>query len=141
MRRIAIVGCRPPRNIVDIDDPRGVAFYGSIVKDVAGTMMRLYCEAGVRGEHVEFVSGGADGADAVARGAARGLGAKMIEYRPDYAKHGRAAPLVRNSEIVVRADEVHAWPAPWSRGTWDTVRKAQAAGKPTTVHEPWKDSR
>jgi hypothetical protein len=81
------------------------------------------------------VSGGAHGVDSQAEDHARGCGLRVVSHKPDYAAHGKRAPLERNTLIVNDCDELHAWPAPWSRGTWDTIRKARAAGKPCTVHE------
>lgn len=124
MRKIAIVGTRPPCG--DPPLPAQVAIYEAILRDV-----RRFCDAIDHAIDPVLVSGGADGVD---REAEEHFG-HMIIHRPDYATHGHLAPLMRNTLIVRDADEVHAWPSPWSKGTWDTVRKARAAGKPVTVHE------
>lgn len=83
---------------------------------------------------VIVISGGARGVDSRAVKTAKAIGREVVEYLPDYEAHGSRAPLVRNGFIVAEANEIHAWPAPWSRGTWDTVRKAKASGKPVTIH-------
>lgn len=133
MRRIAIVGCRPPKDYNAFTEVHHRA------DDACMLYVRIL--AGVRcfiedlSERVVIVSGGAAGVDAEAVYIGARHGCPAIEHRPDYATHGKRAPLERNTLIVADADEVHAWPAPWSRGTWDTIRKARAAGKPCVVHE------
>jgi predicted Rossmann fold nucleotide-binding protein DprA/Smf involved in DNA uptake len=121
--RIAIVGCRPAEH-----GSTGWDTWVSIAADVEAFVPSLPAGTVV-------VSGGARGVDSRAIRLARTLGYSVVEHLPDYDAHGGKAPLVRNTLIVADADEVHAWPAPWSRGTWDTIRKARAAGKPVTVHE------
>jgi hypothetical protein len=76
-----------------------------------------------------LISGGAKGVDSWAAEAGRECGLRVVEYLPDYEKHGKGAPLVRNTTIV---EESHAILAFWdgrSTGTLDTLRKAKAAGK------------
>lgn len=65
----------------------------------------------------EIVSGGAGGVDLLAKRAARQLGLKYTCIRPNYSKYGRVAPLVRNNEIVDRADYVLAFWNGYSKGT------------------------
>lgn len=65
----------------------------------------------------EIVSGGARGIDFLAKKAAKELGLKFTCCRPNYRKYGRFAPLVRNSEIVDRADYVLAFWDGASKGT------------------------
>ena len=50
-----------------------------------------------------------------------------VQVFPAWYELGDRAPLLRNS-YVVGAGRLVAWPAPWSRGTWDAVRRAEAAG-------------
>ena len=56
-----------------------------------------------------IVSGGAKGADTYAREFAEKKGIRLIEHSPDYAKYGRAAPLVRNRLIIDDCDKVLAF--------------------------------
>lgn len=83
------------------------------------------------------VSGGADGIDSLAVNKARCRGIECVEFFPNY-RLGPKAPLLRNTQIVQHSTEIHAFPASWSRGTWDTVRKAREAGVPCEVHGPGK---
>ncbi|HEX2938226.1 MAG TPA: SLOG family protein [Ruminiclostridium sp.] len=65
----------------------------------------------------EIISGGARGVDFLAKRAAKELGLKFTCCRPNYKKYGRVAPLVRNSEIVDKADYVLAFWNGYSKGT------------------------
>ncbi|MBP0613681.1 DUF2493 domain-containing protein [Chryseobacterium sp. cx-311] len=56
-----------------------------------------------------IVSGGAKGADTLAERYAKDIGRPMVVYRPDYKMFGRAAPCVRNSEIIENSDIVYAF--------------------------------
>lgn len=132
MRRVAIVGCRPPKG-PEWDTSECHRHFAAICESVKAFVQSVEREP-IFG--VELVSGGADGVDTIAHVEWRmfALGGAWI-FKPDYATHGKSAPLVRNQKIVDMATEIHAWPAPWSRGTWHTVRLAREAGKPCTVHE------
>ncbi|SHL75556.1 SLOG family protein [Hymenobacter psychrotolerans] len=81
------------------------------------------------GELAEVVSGGAAGVDALAACWAMRHGIPLTEYLPDYAAHGKAAPLVRNRQLVAAADVVLVCWDGVSRGTLDAARKAARLGK------------
>ncbi|MBO6027131.1 MAG: DUF2493 domain-containing protein [Bacteroidales bacterium] len=72
-----------------------------------------------------IVSGGAKGADTLAKRYAALNQIPLMEFKPDYKQFGRNAPVQRNALIVENADWVLAFVAPTSRGTWDTIRKAE----------------
>lgn len=72
-----------------------------------------------------IVSGGAKGADTLAKRYAALNHIPMMELKPDYKQFGHNAPAQRNALIVENADWVLAFAAPTSRGTWDTIRKAE----------------
>ena len=76
-----------------------------------------------------IVSGGAKGADTLAKKFAARNKIPLMEFLPDYDRYGRGAPLQRNTLIVQNSNVVLAFVTASSRGTWDTIRKAQAAGK------------
>jgi len=65
----------------------------------------------------EIISGGAGGVDLLAKKAAKQLGLKYTCCRPNYSKYGRIAPLIRNTEIVEKADCVLAFWNGYSKGT------------------------
>ncbi len=77
------------------------------------------------------VSGGARGADAFAAWFAGVKDMACVEHKPKVEGSGRGAfaraALARNSLIVEDSDLVIAFVHPESRGTWDTIRKAEAA--------------
>ena len=58
---------------------------------------------------------------------------KLTEFRPDYERYGRAAPLKRNDQIVEYADHVVAIWDGMSRGTKYTIDRCIRYGKPLTV--------
>ncbi len=110
---IAVSGCRPPtvKSAASLDIPCADLF-DAILADVASTI-------GVYPEY-RIVHGGAEGVDQAARAASRLRGEV---YRPNYAHDGgRAAPAFRNW-YATTTELFRAWPAPWSRGTWDAVKK------------------
>lgn len=96
-------------------------------------VVQAYLEDGAR---VGIVSGGAAGADSLARLVAQEYGLPLREYLPDWKQYGRAAGFRRNTDIVKHASEVLAFFAdgPKSAGTSDTVGKAVAAEKPCFVY-------
>ena len=81
----------------------------------------------------QVISGGATGVDTLAREWAHRHGKPLQELRPDYQRHGAQAPLVRNRQIVTKADEVFILWDGSSSGTAHTKRTAEQLGKP--VHE------
>jgi hypothetical protein len=80
------------------------------------------------------------GADHIADCWAWHYGIRVERYPAEWTKHGPAAGPMRNTKMVAqgRATEAHAYPLPGSKGTWDCVRKCEAAGIPVTVHKPVK---
>lgn len=82
----------------------------------------------------EIISGGARGADALARAYALAHDIPYTEIRPDYARYGKGAPLRRNLEIIARADLVIALWDGRSTGTAHTIDECRKRGKPVSVH-------
>ena len=82
----------------------------------------------------ELVSGGAKGIDTCAREYALSHGLKLTEFQPDYRRYGRAAPLVRNREIVAYADQVLAFWDGKSPGTKYVIDQFKKQKKTVTVH-------
>ncbi len=94
--------------------------------------MQLYVNGfGIPGT---IVSGGARGVDTMAARWAQEHKVELVEFKPEYDKYGRKnAPLMRNTQIVEACDRMLAITHPESRGTWDSIDKAQKANKPVTV--------
>lgn len=77
----------------------------------------------------QVVSGGATGIDTLAVNWCRAHDVPLVELRPDYRRHGAAAPHVRNAEIVQRAGLVLLCWDGQSAGTLSTWRAAQRLGR------------
>ena len=86
----------------------------------------------------EIVSGGADGVDQCAAEYANNHGLKLTVFLPQYKLYGRAAPIVRNKEIVDYCDQVVAFWDGCSQGTLSVIKYAKKIGKPCTI--VWMDS-
>lgn len=81
----------------------------------------------------EIVSGGAVGVDRLAEEYARKEGIECTVILPEYERYGRAAPIVRNKEIVELADLVLAFWDGSSRGTLSVIKYAKQVGKPCEI--------
>ena len=81
----------------------------------------------------EIVSGGAVGVDSCAAEYASENGIKLTVFLPQYARYGRAAPIVRNKEIVNYADKIVAFWNGKSKGTLSVIKYAEKTGKPCEV--------
>lgn len=81
----------------------------------------------------EIVSGGAVGIDTCAAEYAKSKALKLTEFLPQYECYGRAAPIVRNKEIVNHADKILAFWDGKSKGTLSVIKYAKKAGKPCEV--------
>ena len=77
----------------------------------------------------EIVSGGAIGIDTCAAEYAEVNGLRMTVFLPQYDRYGRAAPIVRNKEIVDYADKVIAFWNGTSKGTLSVIQYAEKTGK------------
>ena len=77
----------------------------------------------------EIVSGGAGGIDSCAAEYARKNGIKLTEFLPQYERYGRAAPIVRNKEIVDYSDKVIVFWDGKSKGTLSVIKYAEKVGK------------
>jgi hypothetical protein len=76
-----------------------------------------------------IVHGAARGLDTIAYEVARELGFDDEPHPADWARHGKGAGVIRNGEMVaLGAHLCLAFPTGTSIGTWDCVRRAQAAG-------------
>lgn len=76
----------------------------------------------------EIISGGAVGVDTLAREYAKRHGLRLTEFLPEYERYGRAAPLVRNGEIIKAADIVLAFWDGKSAGTKHVIEECRKLG-------------
>jgi len=60
-------------------------------------------------------------------------GKRLTVHSANWGKYGKAAGPIRNLEIVRDIQMVIAFLAPSSKGTRDTIRKAQAANLPVHI--------
>ena len=81
----------------------------------------------------EIVSGGAVGVDACAAKYAKARGLKLTEFLPKYEQYGKAAPIMRNREIVEYADKIIAFWDGKSKGTLSVIKYAEKIGKTIEV--------
>ena len=81
----------------------------------------------------EIVSGGAVGIDTLAEIYAKQNGLPTKIFKPDYARYGKRAPLVRNDKIVGYAQYVLAIWDGNSHGTAYTVATCIQKGVPVKV--------
>lgn len=81
----------------------------------------------------EIISGGAKGIDTLAAKYAKENNIPITEFLPDYAKYGKAAPIVRNQLIINNSDKVIAFWNGKSRGTLTSINMARKAGKPIQI--------
>ena len=82
----------------------------------------------------EIVSGGAKGVDTCAREFALANGITLTEFKPEYNRYGRCAPLKRNITILEYADVVLAFWDGKSRGTKFVMDACRERGIPLEVH-------
>lgn len=80
-----------------------------------------------------IVSGGARGADTLAKEYAVRNDTPLIEFLPEYDRYGRRAPLMRNILIVDNCDFLLAFWDGSSRGTKFTIDYAVKRGIPYKV--------
>lgn len=107
-----------------------------LVRDALEEMVGNSCDPG---EHVVIVHGACPygGADEHAQHWAEvAVNASHEPHPADFKSLGRKAGPLRNQEMVdLGADVCLAFPEKNSRGTWDCVRRAKAAGIPVEIYE------
>ena len=81
----------------------------------------------------EIVSGGAKGVDTAAAEFAAKNGLKLTVFLPQYERYGRAAPILRNKEIVDYADKILIFWDGTSKGTLSVIEYAKKAEKPYEI--------
>jgi hypothetical protein len=86
-----------------------------------------YIDAHEKPENI--VSGGAKGADTLAAQFAAEMGIPLLIFNPNYQRYGRGATLVRNTQIIENAEVVFAFWDGQSKGTKDSIKKAEKLEK------------
>lgn len=81
----------------------------------------------------EIVSGGAKGVDTSAAEYAKRKNIKLTEFLPEYSRYGRAAPIVRNKQIVDYSDKIIVFWNGKSSGTHSVIEYAKKIGRECEV--------
>ena len=105
----------------------------SIEYDKIHDMAIAFLERYIPVNCTELVSGGAPGADKLAEEYAERYHLKMTVLEPDYGRHGKRAPLMRDEEIVRGVQYVIAFWDCRSKGTAYTVTYAIKEGIPVRI--------
>lgn len=87
-----------------------------------------------------IITGGAKGIDTLAEAYAKERGIPTVTVKPCYERYGRAAPILRDEEMVDLADSVLVIWDGASRGSRHTADYARKKGKPLTVAEVGLDA-
>lgn len=85
-----------------------------------------------------LIEGEAPGADVISRRLGERIGYKILPFPADWDRYGRSAGPIRNTQMLEegKPTDVLAFPLPDSKGTWDMIDKALAAGlKVSIFHE------
>jgi predicted Rossmann fold nucleotide-binding protein DprA/Smf involved in DNA uptake len=113
MNKVAIIGSRSFKNYEYMKESLGCFAIGKII------------------------SGGARGADSLARKFAEENGIEITEILPRWDIHGKSAGFIRNEFIIEGADIVVAFWDGKSRGTAHSISLAREAGKDVYIF--WKE--
>ena len=98
--------------------------------------IKEWADLALDGEPVIIHGNCPTGADQMADEYARAMNWGVQRFRADWTGQGLAAGPIRNQLMVdAGADLCLAFPLPGSKGTWDCIRRAQAAGIPTLIIE------
>jgi hypothetical protein len=81
-----------------------------------------------------IVSGGAKGADTLAEKWALKHGVSLKVFKPNWKQQGKAAGILRNTDIVNECTHMIAFPSKDGRGTQDSIKKAKEKGIPVEIH-------
>lgn len=87
-----------------------------------------------------IITGGAKGIDTLAEAYAKEREIPTVTVKPCYERYGRAAPILRDEEMVDLADSVLVIWDGVSRGSRHTADYTRKKGKPLTVAEVGLDA-
>ncbi len=80
-----------------------------------------------------IVSGGAVGADTLGERYAKENNIETKIFLPDWKKHGKVAGFLRNTDIINESDTIVAFWDGNSKGTADSIGKANKLNKPVII--------
>lgn len=84
-------------------------------------------------EITQIVSGGAKGADSLAKTYAEQHQLPLVIFKPDWKQYGKGAGIVRNRQIIDAAQMVVAFWDGVSKGTASSLALAKAKGIPVHI--------
>jgi hypothetical protein len=85
-----------------------------------------------------IISGGVHGADSLAEKYSKEeLKREPLVYKADWDRHGKAAGMIRNKDIVTNSEAVIAFWDGKSRGTKGAIDMAEKQLKPVWVYTDW----
>jgi len=82
-----------------------------------------------------LVSGGAKGADSLGERYANENNIETLIFKPDWEKHGKAAGMIRNTDIVNNAETIIAFWDNSSKGTAHSIGIAKKMNKKIVIIE------
>lgn len=88
----------------------------------------------------EIISGGARGADSLAKLYGQRNSIKVVEFLPQWDIYGKSAGFRRNKLIIDACDEVIAFWDGASKGTKISIDLAKEQGKPVHIYWPDRDT-
>ena len=95
----------------------------------------LYCDKVLQNKiHMEIVSGGAKGADALGEQYAKERNYRLKQFPAAWSKFGRSAGVIRNAEMANYATILIAFWDGRSRGTKSMINLAKKEGLKIYVH-------
>ena len=106
---------------VGVIGSRGFKDYDLVVKTLSSMNITL------------IVSGGAIGADTLGERYAKENNIETKIFLPDWKTHGKVAGFLRNTDIINESDTIVAFWDGNSRGTADSIAKANKLNKPVII--------
>lgn len=80
-----------------------------------------------------IISGGAIGADTLGEKYANEHNIPILIFKPDWEMYGKSAGMIRNTDIVDNSDVIVAFWDGTSKGTLDSIKKAEKRDKKVLV--------
>ena len=106
-----------------------IAVIGSRTFDKYESVVNILSKLGV----TEIISGGAKGADTLAERYAKEFDIPTKIFLPDWETYGKKAGFMRNTQIIEECEMVVAFWDGESKGTKDSLDKAEKLGKKVMI--------
>ena len=81
----------------------------------------------------QIISGGSKGADSLGEKWAIDNNIEVVLYKPDWKKYGKAAGMIRNTDIIKNSEFVFAFWDGKSKGTKDSIDKTKILNIPIKI--------